>query len=142
MVGTSWQLWHGNLQMARPVKHWCMHGKVYRSPRNQERCQPCYEEYYKSRNGTRKDRVQEGRNTHLKQYGLTPEEYDRMFIARKGRCDICGNVPKKLHVDHVHGSNPVVVRGLLCHGCNVGIGFLKENVQALKNAIEYLNRSS
>ena len=36
------------------------------------------------------------------------------------------------------GSNPVLGEGLLCSGCNTGIGLLEDNVESLARAIKYL----
>lgn len=35
-----------------------------------------------------------------------------------------------------HKSN--FVRGLLCHGCNIGLGAFKDDINNLKSAISYL----
>jgi len=57
-----------------------------------------------------------------KLYGVTPEEYDRLFRLQGGRCAICGRRPrtKRLAVDHDHATG--APRGLLCanneQGCN------------------------
>lgn len=72
-------------------------------------------------------------------YGLTPEKYLEMHRSQDGKCAICNERPKTirgLHVDHCHKSNRV--RGLLCHGCNTGIGALKESQRILMNAIKYI----
>jgi hypothetical protein len=45
---------------------------------------------------------------------------------------------KKLCVDHDHQTG--YVRSLLCHGCNTGIGLLKEKEEILLKAIEYLRK--
>ena len=79
------------------------------------------------------------RHDFKRNYGITPELYDSMMIAQCGVCFICGAKPKKrrLSVDHCHDTNQV--RGLLCNGCNVGIGHLKHNKVLLLKAIEYLD---
>jgi hypothetical protein len=71
-------------------------------------------------------------------YSITLDIYNKMYINQKGCCDICKNKFKKLVVDHCHKSTNV--RGLLCNSCNSGIGFLKDNIESLKNAIIYLNK--
>ena len=77
-----------------------------------------------------------GRQNHLKSnYGLTIDEYRRMFDAQGGLCAICRERPAE-HIDHHHGSGRV--RGLTCFPCNGGIGQFKENVNWLESAIEYL----
>jgi hypothetical protein len=42
----------------------------------------------------------------------------------------------KLCIDHCHETN--LVRGLLCHDCNKGLGNFKDNIIFLQIAIEYL----
>jgi len=65
-------------------------------------------------------------------YGLTKEEFDK--LAQNG-CMICGSM-EKLSVDHHHGTG--VIRGILCHKCNVAIGLLDEDIERISKVIEYL----
>ena len=71
-------------------------------------------------------------------YGVTYEEV--IAIREKGRCDICGSDGSEyklgLHIDHCHKTGEI--RGLLCHGCNIGLGSFKENLTTMKKAMEYL----
>ena len=83
------------------------------------------------------------KNWHLmKMYGITAEEYNVMFAQQDGRCGCCGKhqmeFKKNFAVDHVHGTDPVEVRGLLCSNCNTGIGKLGDNIEGLKKALKYL----
>jgi len=58
----------------------------------------------------------------LREYGITQDEYERLFDEQDGACKLCGAKPndgENLSVDHVHDSDPVIVRGLLCHSCNI-----------------------
>jgi hypothetical protein len=70
-------------------------------------------------------------------YGITMEEYEKMYKKQKGKCQLCGKKEKKLKVDHCHSNGQV--RGLLCTTCNTGLGHLKDNTSILENAIQYLN---
>lgn len=77
----------------------------------------------------------------LKQYALTPGEYDAMFARQDGRCAICrttesGRDHRVLSVDHDHGTGKV--RGLLCVGCNRGLGFFRDDPESLAAAMRYL----
>jgi len=45
----------------------------------------------------------------------------------------------KLVVDHCHEGGQV--RGLLCHNCNRALGLLKDDVDTLQKAIDYLGGS-
>jgi hypothetical protein len=53
---------------------------------------------------------------------------------QNGLCAICG-LPEE-HVDHDHVTGQV--RGLLCAGCNKGLGFFRDSPQLLRQAAEYL----
>lgn len=75
-------------------------------------------------------------------YGIDLEEYDRMYAEQKGNCLICGEHYSPggkggLVIDHCHTNGHV--RGLLCMSCNTGIGHLKDDIQRLAKAIDYLN---
>ena len=74
-------------------------------------------------------------------YGITLEDYDRMLEEQEGKCKICGttepNGKGRFHVDHNHDTQEV--RGLLCHNCNRGIGYLRDDVSIILKALEYLN---
>jgi hypothetical protein len=80
---------------------------------------------------------------NLKKYSLTIENLEEMKIKQNNKCAICGEEFKKsknIHVDHCHITGKV--RGLLCNKCNTGLGFLHDNIDVLKNAINYLERSN
>lgn len=72
-------------------------------------------------------------------YGLSADEVDAMLDAQGGGCAICGAVPKRLaslHVDHDHDTG--VVRGILCLGCNQGLGKFRHDPAIMQRAIAYL----
>jgi len=56
-------------------------------------------------------------------------------------CEICGAPPttgrwKKLHEDHDHTTGKF--RGWLCHGCNISLGYFKDDPKLLLRAAAYL----
>lgn len=72
-------------------------------------------------------------------YNLTPTDYQLLKDKQNGLCAICKNPPKvgtRLVVDHSHKTNQV--RGLLCGPCNMALGLLKDNIDFLGRAIDYL----
>ena len=73
--------------------------------------------------------------------GFDPDEVVRFIQAHHGRCDICGSSPgeKALCVDHGHESK--TLRGLLCNQCNGGLGFFKDDITILQQAIIYLQKA-
>lgn len=82
------------------------------------------------------------RRRNIARYGITVEAYEAMFRAQNGACAICrGNElsGRRLAVDHCHTTG--TVRGLLCAGCNRGIGYMGDSVQNLNAAAEYLTRA-
>ena len=64
--------------------------------------------------------------TLRRRYGISAEDYASMFVAQDGRCAICRRPPREgspLNVDHDHADGRV--RGLLCGGCNGGLGVVE-----------------
>jgi hypothetical protein len=96
----------------------------------------------KRRDPTIYERV-ERRSKLKRQYNLSLEEYDAMFEAQGFACAICktttpGARTKHFHVDHCHTTG--VVRGLLCHKCNRGIGLFDDNPDRVSQALAYLTK--
>lgn len=51
-------------------------------------------------------------------------------------CECCGEYTEKLVVDHNHKTEKF--RGWLCTNCNQGIGLLKDDLETILKAVEYL----
>jgi Recombination endonuclease VII len=77
-----------------------------------------------------------------KKYKMSLADRDRLERYQAGRCAICGvdatSVKRGLHIDHSHKTGRV--RGLLCVGCNTGLGAFRDNRWLLQAAINYLAR--
>lgn len=82
-------------------------------------------------------------------YGVTQEEYDRVFAEQDGKCAICRKPPSGrpngkardvlepcLHKDHDHVTKRF--RGLLCGNCNTALGLFGDDVDTLLAAVAYL----
>lgn len=80
--------------------------------------------------------------TNLKKKGMTCGDYERMLADQSGLCGICGTAEPggrgRFHVDHDHSAG--TIRGLLCNGCNIGLGHFHDNIESLAKAIQYLDR--
>lgn len=78
------------------------------------------------------------RNRDLKRfYGITLEDYNRMFDEQSGLCAICRvALDTTANVDHDHKTDNV--RGLLCRSCNLALGHFQDSKESLKAAIRYL----
>jgi len=90
--------------------------------------------------GKTKDEVSEVRRWEriFTKYRIRKEDYNAMFSKQGGCCAICQEPHKKLHIDHCH--NTGMVRGLLCSGCNLGLGHFRDNPKFMYAAIAYLSR--
>lgn len=106
---------------------------------------------YQDRNAYMREYRKRTQNAHKhyevkRRYGITLEQYNEMKEAQNNVCLLCGNpetdVDKRtnkvrdLAVDHCHTTHKV--RGLLCRGCNQGLGNFKDNTEVLQKAINYL----
>ena len=86
--------------------------------------------------------------TLKRKYGITLEQYDKLFAAQGGVCALCkraettkrrkkGEGRERLAVDHCHDTGRV--RGLLCFKCNTAIGSLGDTEEDAKRVVEYLS---
>lgn len=122
------------------------------SKSNKSRCRACRSEYVMRQ---RDENPDVALNAHLKRkFGITLVEYKALLVAQGGVCAICGEPPAialgiptrrqgravrpRLVVDHNHETGEV--RGLLCTPCNRGIGFLGDTADAVRRALDYLER--
>ena len=84
---------------------------------------------------------------YKRRYGITVDDYDRLFKQQKGLCMICKSPETrlvdgkltKLSVDHCHETK--IIRGLLCNKCNRAIGLLFDCPKLVKSALNYLKKS-
>lgn len=79
-----------------------------------------------------------------KTYGITPEQFEAMLAAQGGKCAICRTGTwkgkhNKPHLDHDHVTG--AVRGILCGGCNNGLGNFGDDPARLRAAADYLERT-
>jgi hypothetical protein len=76
--------------------------------------------------------------------GVDPEQALAALCEHDGLCALCGtNNPgtkKGWAVDHCHATGKV--RGILCIGCNTGLGGFKDDPNLLRKAAEYLKRGT
>jgi len=112
-------------------------------------CRKLYAKQWRKRNP--EEAKKKNRKQKLKiNFGMTVDDYDKIFEIQKGVCAICGQPEisknqyglRRLSVDHNHVTGKV--RGLLCSRCNIGIGHLnvdKKDVTLLLNAIEYIRKN-
>lgn len=109
--------------------------------RRQSHCKKCRSEYIqlKRKNNPIKESLRKRKQTLKSKYGLDIKDYEIMYANQNGRCKICNNPYKLLHIDHCHNTDKI--RGLLCSGCNIGLGHFKDSIELLKSAMEYLKNT-
>lgn len=79
-------------------------------------------------------------------FGITRDEYDKMFSRQNGTCAICRQpetvkrAGKLIHlaVDHDHKTGKV--RELVCGKCNKALGFLDEDEDRCRSMIAYIQK--
>lgn len=91
-------------------------------------------------------------------YGLSWDDFLALLESQGGGCGVCGarepGGKGHWHIDHDHAcchtdsSKGIVktcgkcVRGVLCHGCNTGLGNFGDDPQRLRAAIHYLEANN
>ncbi|WP_415923436.1 endonuclease domain-containing protein [Streptomyces sp. WI03-4A] len=113
------------------------HRDVSRAYGVKSACKECAARWFQG-NGLPKIRRQSA-----KRFGIT----ESVWLELKERpCDVCGAMPGegggrgRHHIDHCHETG--AVRGVLCMGCNTGIGKLCDSPELLARAIHYLTRGA
>ena len=101
------------------------------------RCKNCNNEAIYS---YKKQNPHLSKNLHLlSRYGITLDTKQKMMEDQDNKCAICEkelNVEANTCVDHNHVTGEI--RKILCSPCNKMLGHANENIQTLKNAIQYL----
>jgi len=116
-------------------------------------CRECWRKYqreyqrgYRRRRDPEKLRESQRKANLKRLYGVSPDDYDRMFEEQGGVCRICRQPEqrhrtdgsrKHLHFDHDHVTGQV--RGLLCTRCNTVLGMANDDRSVLASAIDYLS---
>jgi hypothetical protein len=79
-------------------------------------------------------------------YGITPKEHATMLAAQGEACAICcvaingkNNAGwSQANVDHCHNTGRV--RALLCHRCNVAIGYIEKSRVPIEHYLNYIQK--
>lgn len=75
---------------------------------------------------------------------MTPEDYLAIRRKQDNKCACCGDLLSdnsvQVHLDHWPGTDKCreTVRGIICSGCNRGLGCFNDNVEKLQRAANYL----
>jgi hypothetical protein len=85
-----------------------------------------------------------GWEKNLRQYGLTPADYDALLERQGGVCAICGATQgsqraARLFVDHDHTTGRV--RGVLCQSCNNKLHRMGDDLEGVLHFVHYLEHA-
>ena len=76
-------------------------------------------------------------------YGISMQEFEDLVEFQGNKCAICfkplESLSRRANVDHDHKTNRV--RGILCTGCNTGLGHLGDDIKGLQKALYYLQNT-
>jgi hypothetical protein len=98
--------------------------------REYERDKRATDPVYREKQETR-ERNWKRADAYMKRYGITVDDYNRMFAAQDRRCAACRKASeKRLAVDHCHRTGKV--RWLLCNGCNSMLAFSGDDPDVLE----------
>lgn len=89
-------------------------------------------------NQRRRDRGTAKEYALKSRYGLTVADREAMFVRQGSACASCGSQSTKCKwvVDHCHATNKV--RGVVCHTCNLALGYVNDSTVRLEKLIAYL----
>ena len=90
---------------------------------------------------------EEKRRSSLGYLGWTPELFSEVLKSQEEKCAVCkrpmrlfgGAGSTRACADHEH-VYPPKPRGILCGGCNTGIGNLQDNPEFLRAAAAYIEK--
>lgn len=80
-------------------------------------------------------------------YGIGVDEFLDLFAGQQHRCAVCGKALVLFSTDRTeapvvdHNHETGVVRGILCHPCNVAVGWIEKRPKRTLQAMEYISRN-
>ena len=104
------------LQKKQPMKECRICGKELNPQRPSKKCDSC--------------------RKRTSRYNITEEEL-KQFLTDPS-CETCGTKldSRSMRIDHCHETGEV--RGILCNGCNLILGYAKDDPEILFNLIKYV----
>lgn len=109
---------------------------------NPEKHREYSREYAADENNKQRKLALQKHSRHKRQYGLTLEQRNAMLLAQDNVCAGCSSPEAGgrhgWHMDHCHTTGKV--RGLLCNGCNLALGHVKDNPHRLRELAAYVER--
>jgi hypothetical protein len=121
---------------------WCRDCYVEKRKQRKDRDPDWYRRYYSLPENAQKKRDQH----KMWRYGVNGADLRRRLEKQGYRCKCCGDAlsAENMHTDHDRRccsgrrSCGKCIRGLLCGGCNIGLGMFRDDASRLQSAILYL----
>lgn len=99
-------------------------------------CKKCVSEW--QRNHRKKNKIHIRYQEACRNYKISYEQSIELYSNT--HCRICNKKFSDIGaIDHDHSNGNI--RGVLCHNCNRALGYFKDDIKILKNAIKYLQNS-
>lgn len=100
-------------------------------------CKPCANEAQRESRVRNYSKEQKRRWQFKTRYGLSMEQVHKLHDDQDGKCALCAQAleGKRPCIDHCH--NTKVIRGLLCHQCNIRLGGW-DDIEWRTKAIKYM----
>ena len=122
------------------TKQWCLDNPERRKEYKKQYYKDNYQKIRIYRQQYYKNHCEQVKENNLKRvYGLSPEDWQKIWDNQEGKCKICDvpfESPPEAYIDHNHLTGKI--RGLLCSKCNFAIGLLGDDPKLMIKAIEYL----
>jgi len=104
------------------------------------------EEYNKRNRERFRNNPELKKKNRIRPYKITQEQLDLLMSVSNYKCNICNLsqednkklFKKDLNIDHCHKTG--IIRGILCHSCNLGLGYFKDKIELLDKAKIYLSK--
>lgn len=109
---------------------WCSDHKGYKDfpdfHRGQSICKDC-------------SKIRESKRDQYLRYGIDRREFENIRSSQNNQCASCEDELVRPHLDHCHDTGKI--RGILCHHCNVALGFLRDDPRRVRSLLRYIEES-
>jgi hypothetical protein len=128
----------------KPIEEF--HRNTSKASGHQSQCKKCVGEYCKVYQAQPENRAKARSNKRKSLYGISDTEYLALLEDQDFSCAACGvefvvdgdgyPIDKFVHLDHCHDTG--TIRGILCNGCNLALGHLKDDPVRVMALLEYI----
>ncbi len=102
-------------------------------------CKDCINEKRRIKALNPEFKLKEKERALKRSYNLTLKRFFELKMIQGNRCGSCGKEftdENGANVDHDHIT--LMIRGILCHKCNSGLGFIGDTIESVRALLKYL----